>query len=196
MLIHLLGGSPQLIRPAFTFFPSNHRRPSWHYRSTTLPLRATSRDPEIRHVGNNTAVCNFGLAINRRFRDSSGEQKDDTTFVDIEAWGRTAEICGQYLQKGRNVFIEGSLKLDQWEDKEGKRQVAYVSAPLTYNSSVDAVKAATAAAVAKAATIIVAVTAIITAAAIAVAATTPQPPATAPPKQPGFDGGLDDEPPF
>lgn len=78
-----------------------------------------TRDVEIRHTSGNTAVGNFGIAVNRRFKTQSGEQREEVTFVDCEAWGRTAEVMSQYLGKGRSVFIEGRLKLDQWEDKNG-----------------------------------------------------------------------------
>ena len=78
-----------------------------------------TRDVEIRHTSSNTAVANFGIATNRRFKTQSGENRDETTFVDCEAWGRTAEVMGQYLAKGRPVFVEGRLKLDEWEDKNG-----------------------------------------------------------------------------
>ena len=79
-----------------------------------------TRDVEIRHTPNNTAVGKFGLAVNRRYSVGDGgnrEQREETTFVDCEAWGRTAEIISQYLHKGRPIFVEGRLKLDQWEDK-------------------------------------------------------------------------------
>ncbi|MFG0282824.1 MAG: single-stranded DNA-binding protein [Phycisphaerales bacterium JB039] len=76
-----------------------------------------TRDIELRHTSGNTAVAKIGLAVNRRFRTQSGETRDETTFVDCEAWGRTAEVMSQYLAKGRPVFIEGRLRLDQWEDK-------------------------------------------------------------------------------
>jgi single-strand DNA-binding protein len=78
-----------------------------------------TRDVEIRHTSGNTAVGNFGIAVNRRFKTQSGEQREEVTFVDCEAWGRTAEVMSQYLGKGRSVFIEGRLKLDPWEDKNG-----------------------------------------------------------------------------
>lgn len=78
-----------------------------------------TRDVEIRHTSGNTAVGNFGLAVNRKFKTQSGDQREEVTFVDCEAWGRTAEVMSQYLGKGRAVFIEGRLKLDQWEDKNG-----------------------------------------------------------------------------
>lgn len=81
-----------------------------------------TRDPQVRFLANEQAVANFGVAINRRFKGSDGSQKEETTFVDVEAWGRQAELVGQYLTKGRGCFIEGRLKLDTWEDKEGKKQ--------------------------------------------------------------------------
>lgn len=80
-----------------------------------------TRDVELRHTANNNAVAKFGLAVNRRFSVGEGanrEQREETTFVDCESWGRTAEVIAQYLSKGRPVFIEGRLKLDQWQDKE------------------------------------------------------------------------------
>lgn len=77
-----------------------------------------TRDPQVRFLANEKAVAEFGLAINRRFKDANGQQKEETTFVDVETWGRTAELVGQYLTKGRGCFIEGRLKLDSWDDKE------------------------------------------------------------------------------
>lgn len=78
-----------------------------------------TRDVEVRHTSGNTAVGKFGLAVNRKFKTQSGEQREEVTFVDCEAWGRTAEVMAQYLNRGSPVFIEGRLKLDQWEDKNG-----------------------------------------------------------------------------
>ncbi len=78
-----------------------------------------TRDPELRYTPNNTAVANIGMAINRDWKNQSGERQQETTFVDIEAWGRQAELLSQYLTKGRPLFVEGRLKLDQWQDKEG-----------------------------------------------------------------------------
>ena len=78
-----------------------------------------TRDIEIRHTSSNTAVGNFGLAVSRKYKTQSGEQREDVLFVDCDAWGRTAEVMAQYLHKGRPVFVEGRLKLDQWEDKNG-----------------------------------------------------------------------------
>jgi len=81
-----------------------------------------TRDIELRHTAQNQPVANVGIAVNRRWRSREGEDREETTFVDCEAWGRTAEVMSQYLSKGRPVFIEGRLRLDQWQDKEGKNQ--------------------------------------------------------------------------
>jgi len=76
-----------------------------------------TRDVEIRHISGDNAVGNFGIAVNRKFRTRDGENREEVTFVDCEAWGRTAEVMAQYLSKGRPVFLEGRLKLDTWQDK-------------------------------------------------------------------------------
>lgn len=81
-----------------------------------------TRDPELRYTAGNTAVVNLGLAVNRRWKNQNGEQQEETTFVDCEAWGRTAEVLNQYLQKGRPVYLEGRLRLDQWQDKDGQNR--------------------------------------------------------------------------
>jgi single-strand DNA-binding protein len=83
-----------------------------------------TRDPEVRYTPKGTAIANIGLAVNRVYSTEGGEQKEEVTFIDIEVWGRQAETVGQYLAKGRPVFVEGRLKLDSWEDKESgqKRQ--------------------------------------------------------------------------
>ncbi len=84
-----------------------------------LLLGNLTRDVELRYLPNtNTPVAKVGLAVNRRFKTANGEQREETTFVDCEAMGRTAEVMSQYLQKGRPVFIEGRLRLDQWEDRQ------------------------------------------------------------------------------
>jgi len=78
-----------------------------------------TRDVELRHLPNSsTAVASFGIAVNRRFRTADGENREEVTFVDCDAWGKTAELLSQYLRKGRPVFIEGRLKLDTWKDKD------------------------------------------------------------------------------
>jgi single-strand DNA-binding protein len=77
-----------------------------------------TRDPEVRYTPKGTAIANIGLAVNRVWTSESGEKKEEVTFVDVEVWGRQAETMGQYLSKGRPLFIEGRLKLDSWDDKE------------------------------------------------------------------------------
>lgn len=76
-----------------------------------------TRDPELRVTPKGTAICQFGLAVNRQFKDESGAVRDETTFVDVEAWGRQGETISKYCTKGRPLFVEGRLKFDQWEDK-------------------------------------------------------------------------------
>lgn len=82
-----------------------------------------TRDPEIKYTPKGTAIANFGIAVNRVFSSGEGgEKKEEVTFIDIEAWGRTAEVIGEYFKKGKPIFIEGRLKLDQWDDKQtGKK---------------------------------------------------------------------------
>ena len=75
-----------------------------------------TRDPELRYTPKGTAVAKIGLAINRTWRSDTGEMKEETTFVDVDAFGRQAETLGQYMKKGRPIMIEGRLRLDTWED--------------------------------------------------------------------------------
>ncbi len=77
-----------------------------------------TRDPEVKYTPKGTAIAEIGLAVNRSYTTEQGEKREETTFVDIEMWGRQAEIAGEYLKKGRSVFIEGRLKLDTWDDKQ------------------------------------------------------------------------------
>ena len=77
-----------------------------------------TRDPEVRYTPKGTAVTEIGLAVNRVYSGEDGEKKEETTFVDVTLWARQAEIAGQYLKKGRPVFIEGRLQLDTWDDKQ------------------------------------------------------------------------------
>ena len=77
-----------------------------------------TRDPEIKYTPKGTAVAELGLAVNRIYSTEQGERREETTFVDVELWGRQAEIAGEYLKKGRPVYIEGRLKLDTWDDKQ------------------------------------------------------------------------------
>jgi single-strand DNA-binding protein len=77
-----------------------------------------TRDPEVRYTPKGTAVAEIGLAVNRIYSGENNEKREETTFVDVTLWGRTAEVAGEYLKKGRPVFIEGRLQLDSWEDKQ------------------------------------------------------------------------------
>jgi single-strand DNA-binding protein len=76
-----------------------------------------TRDPEVRYTTGGTAICEIGLAVNHRYKDREGNMKEDVTFVDVTLWGRTAEVAGEYLAKGRPALVEGRLQLDSWEDK-------------------------------------------------------------------------------
>jgi single-strand DNA-binding protein len=78
-----------------------------------------TRDPQLKYLPSQTPVVEFGVACNRKYKLQSGEQKEEVTFVDCSAFGRTAEVINQYFTKGKPIFIEGRLKYDQWEDKQG-----------------------------------------------------------------------------
>lgn len=81
-----------------------------------------TRDPELRYTPQGSAVCEFALALNHTYTNKqTGQKVEEVSFIDIVAWGRTAEICAEYLKKGRQVFIEGRLKQDRWESPEGKK---------------------------------------------------------------------------
>lgn len=77
-----------------------------------------TRDPELRYTPKGTAVAKIGLAINRTWKSETGETKEETTFVDVDAFARQAEVIAQYFKKGRPILIEGRLKYDQWDDKQ------------------------------------------------------------------------------
>jgi len=79
-----------------------------------------TRDPELRYISSGTAVTEIGLAVNDRRKNQSGEWVDETQFIDITLWARTAEVASEYLSKGSSVLIEGRLKLDRWE-KDGHK---------------------------------------------------------------------------
>ena len=80
------------------------------------------RDPEVRHTQTGKAVANFTLATSRKWRDKDGQQQEQTEWHKIVAWDRLAEICTEYLSKGRQVYIEGRLQTRDWEDKEGNKR--------------------------------------------------------------------------
>lgn len=81
-----------------------------------------TRDPELRYLPSNTAVCEFGVAVNRRWRDKDGNQQDEVCFVDVSAWGRQGETIHQYMAKGRQILIEGRLKYDTWTAQDGGKR--------------------------------------------------------------------------
>ena len=76
-----------------------------------------TRDPELSYIASGTALCKIGLAVSRRYKTRDGEQKEETLFIYVTAWDKQAEYLGENLKKGRAVLVEGSLKMDQWEDK-------------------------------------------------------------------------------
>ena len=154
----------QRLRPKGT----NGPRKSWRKRSNSVTsggmasfnkvilLGNLTRDPEVRYTPKGTAVTEFGMAVNRVYTAENGEKREEATFVDVTLWGRTAEIAGEYLKKGRPVFIEGRLQLDTWDDKQsgqkrsklkvvgeglqliGSRPAAAVAAETTEGSSAPA----------------------------------------------------------
>jgi len=77
-----------------------------------------TRDPELRYTPKGTAIAKIGLAINRSWKTETGETREEVTFVDVDAFGRQAEVISQYLKKGRPILVEGRLKLDTWDDKQ------------------------------------------------------------------------------
>lgn len=81
-----------------------------------------TRDPEVRYTPKGTAVTDISLAVNRSFSGDDGERREETTFVDITFWGRQAEVIGEYMKKGRPIYVEGRLQLDSWEDKTTGQQ--------------------------------------------------------------------------
>ena len=81
-----------------------------------------TRDPELRVTPKGTPICQFSLAINRKFKMESGESREEVIYVDVEAWGKQGETIAKYVTKGRPLFVEGRLRLDQWEDKNTKEK--------------------------------------------------------------------------
>lgn len=76
-----------------------------------------TRDPELRYTPKGMAVSKFSIAVNRKYTTESGEAREEVTYVEIDAWGKQAEVISQYCKKGRPLFVEGRLKLEQWDDK-------------------------------------------------------------------------------
>lgn len=95
---------------------SNHHHIMSSLNKVMLIGRLT-RDPELRHTPKGTSLAEFGLAVNRSFTTESGEKREDTTFVDVSVWGKTAETIGKYLHKGNLAYVEGRLRMETWTDK-------------------------------------------------------------------------------
>lgn len=81
-----------------------------------------TKDPELRYTPNGTAVVNLRIAVNRRYKDKNGENKEDVCYVTVTAWDKQAEVCNQYLAKGRPVFVEGRLQTRSWEAADGQKK--------------------------------------------------------------------------
>jgi single-strand DNA-binding protein len=80
-----------------------------------------TRDPELRYIQSGSAVADIALAVNDRRKNANGEWVEETSFIDVTLWGRTAEVASEYLSKGSPVLIEGRLKLDRWESQDGQK---------------------------------------------------------------------------
>jgi len=100
-----------------------------------------TRDPELRYTPKGTAVCKFGLAISRNWTSETGEKKEEVTFVDVDAFGRQAEVVSQYMKKGRPFLVEGRLKLDQWDDKQTGQKRSRLGVVLESFSFIDSNRA-------------------------------------------------------
>lgn len=81
-----------------------------------------TRDPELRFTGKGAAVCRFDIAVNRRYKDGTGEWKDDTSFIPVVVWREAGQRCGERLKKGSPVYVEGRLKSKSWETKDGQKR--------------------------------------------------------------------------
>jgi len=93
-----------------------------NYNRTIIGGRL-GRDPELRFLPtSNTAVCSIAVAVSEKWKDKSGEQQERTTWLDCEAFGRTAEVINQYFRKGSNILIDGKLRQDNWTDKDGNKR--------------------------------------------------------------------------
>jgi single-strand DNA-binding protein len=90
------------------------------FNSVVLLGRLT-RDPELKYVANGAPVCKFSIATNHRYTKSDGQKAESVTFVEVDVWRRLAEICSQFLKKGREVLVTGTLKQDRWIDQETKQ---------------------------------------------------------------------------
>jgi len=101
-----------------------------------------TRDPELRYTPKGTAVATIGVAVNRRWKDENGQPREETTFVDVDAFGRQAENIGQYFKKGRPIFIEGRLRYQTWEDKQSGAKRSKLTVTLENFQFVDSQRSA------------------------------------------------------
>lgn len=81
-----------------------------------------TRDPQLTYLPSNTAVCEFGMAMNRKWKSPTGEMKEDVCFVDVKAFGKQAETLSQYMSKGKQLLVDGRLRYEQWEGKDGQKR--------------------------------------------------------------------------
>ena len=81
-----------------------------------------TRDPELRYTPSGSSVCTLRMATNRRYTTRQGENRDETLFIDVTVWGKQAEVCSQYLSKGRPLFVEGRLRQDTWTTNDGQKR--------------------------------------------------------------------------
>jgi len=96
-----------------------------------------TRDPELRYTPKGTAVARITLAVNRTWKSESGENKEEVSFVDVDVWGRQAEVISQYMKKGRPLLVEGRLKQDTWDDKNTKQKQSKLKVVLESFSFID-----------------------------------------------------------
>jgi len=100
-----------------------------------------TRDPELRYTPKGTAVARITLAVNRTWKSETGEMKEEVSFVDVDVWGRQAEVIAQYMKKGRPLLVEGRLKQDTWEDKNTKQKQSKLKVVLEGFSFIDSTRA-------------------------------------------------------
>lgn len=104
-----------------------------------------TRDPELRYTPKGTAIARIGLALNRTYTTETGEKREEVTYVDVDAFGRQAEVLAQYMRKGRPLLVEGRLRLDQWEDKNTHQKQSKLRVVLESFSFLDSGRTAEAA---------------------------------------------------
>ncbi|MFA5794988.1 MAG: single-stranded DNA-binding protein [Candidatus Brocadiia bacterium] len=92
------------------------------YLNKVFLMGNLTRDPELSYTPSGVPICKFGMAVNRKYTTKQGEQKEEVLFIDINVWKKQAENCAQYLKKGSQALIEGSLQLDSWQSKTGEKR--------------------------------------------------------------------------